>query len=104
MGQLISIPVSSDAASAFDCRPKTISEMLHEFKKRSYEELDKHLADMLFTSSLLHGEEEHEGNENDQEHGTIRKAKRRKKEKQVVMYTDPSTGLRRRLHPRMSLW
>ena len=46
--------------------------MFHEFKKRSCEELDKHLADMLFTNSLLHGEEVHEGNKNDQQHGTIR--------------------------------
>jgi hypothetical protein len=59
---------------------------------------------MLFTNFLLHGEEEHEGNKNDQQHGTIKKAKRRRKEKQVVMYTDPFTGLQRQLHPRMSLW
>jgi hypothetical protein len=57
--------------------------MFHEFKKRSHEELDQHLADMLFTNFLLHGEEEHEGNKNDQQHGTIRKAKRRRKENKL---------------------
>ena len=65
MGQLISIPVSSDAAASdLDHRPKTISEcmlrsgkvsiqLFHDFKKRSYEELDQHVADLLFTNSLL---------------------------------------------------
>jgi hypothetical protein len=59
---------SSDAASALDCQPKKLSEcmvggkinggMFCKFKKRSYKELDQHLADMNFTNSLLHGEEE----------------------------------------------
>jgi hypothetical protein len=85
---------------------KINEKMFHEFKMRLYEELDQHLADMRFTnSSLLHGEEELEGNENEQQHFTTRKAKRRRKEKQVVMFTDHSTGLLlRQLHPRMPLW
>jgi hypothetical protein len=65
MGQLISIPVKSDAAASdLDHHPKTISEcilrsgkvsvqLFHDFKKRSYEELDQHVADLLFTNSLL---------------------------------------------------
>jgi hypothetical protein len=118
MGQLISIPVSSDAAASdLDHRPKTISEcmlrsgkvsiqLFHDFKKRSYEELDQHVADLLFTNSLLSNEEENEDNaqrQNDQTNPT-RTAKRKRKEKQVVMYTDVSTGVRCRLHPRMSMW
>jgi hypothetical protein len=70
MGQLISIPVSSAAAASdLDHRPKTISEcmlrsgkvsiqLFHDFKKRSYEEVDQHVADLLFTNSLLSNEEE----------------------------------------------
>ncbi len=69
MGQLISIPVSSDAAASYlDHRPKTMSECMlrsgkvnveqfHDFKKRSYEELDQHVADLLFTNSLLLNED-----------------------------------------------
>ena len=118
MGQLISIPVSSDAAASdLDHCPKTISEcmlrsgkvsvqLFHDFKKRSYEELDQHVADLLFTNSLLSNEEENEDNaqrQNDQTNPT-RTAKRKRKEKQVVMYADVSTGVRCRLHPRMSMW
>jgi hypothetical protein len=119
MGQLISVPpVSSDAAFDFDRRPKTISEcmqdgkvngrMYHEFKKRSYEELNQHVVDLLFNNSLLLHGEDNESNalvqqQNDQQQNT-RTAKRKRKEKQVVMYTDVSTGVRCRLHPRMSLW
>jgi hypothetical protein len=100
MGQLISIvPVSSDAAASdLDHRPKTISEcmlrsgkvsvqLFHDFKKRSYEELDQHVADLLFTNSVLSNEEENEDNavrQNDQTNPT-RTTKRKRKEKQVVM-------------------
>jgi hypothetical protein len=106
MGQLISIPVRSDAAASdLDHCPKTISEcmlrsgkvsiqLFHDFKKRSYEELDQHVADLLFTNSLLSNEEENEDNaqrQNDQTNPT-RTAKRKRIEKQVVMYTDVSTS------------
>jgi hypothetical protein len=64
---------------------KINGKMFHEFKMRLYEELDQHLADMLFTNSLLHGDKELEGSENEQQHFSTRKAKRRRKEKQVVM-------------------
>ena len=114
--QLISIPVSSDAAASdLDHCPKTISEymlrsgkvsiqLFHDFKKRSYEELDQHVADLLFTNSLLSNEEENEDNaqrQNDQTNPT-RSAKKRKK--QVVMFTDVSPGVLCQLHPRISMW
>ncbi len=117
MGQLISAPVSSDAAFDFDRQPKTISEcmqdgkvngrMYHEFKKRLYEELNQHVVDMLFNNSLLLHGEENEGTalvqQNDQQQNT-RTAKRKINEKQVVMNSGISTGVRCRFHPRMSLW
>jgi hypothetical protein len=75
---------------------------LLQFQKRSHDELHN----LLFSNSLLLQENEQEGQatafigppQNE------RRLKKKRKEKQVVMFTDPHTGTRLRLYPTMSLW
>ena len=115
MGQLMNLPVTD---SRFDRRPKTLSECvvngkldarLHlQYKKRSNEDVYTQVADLLFRKSLLQAEDEERAEllheEAEQRRRVGNKPKKRRKEKQVVMYTDMATGLRCRLSPTMSLW
>ena len=70
-----------------------------QFQKRSYDELH----DLLFSNSLLLQEEQEREGQATAFIGPSRPKKKRK-EKQVVMFTDPHTGARLRLYPTMSLW
>jgi hypothetical protein len=72
------------------------------FQKRSHDELH----DLLFSNSLLLQEHKQEGQATafvgpPQDES---RSKKKRKEKQVVMFTDPHTGARLRLYPTMSLW
>ncbi len=74
---------------------------LLRFQKRSHDELHG----LLFSNSLLvqrHDEEDH--NTEVKCSRNERRSKKPRKEKQVVMFTDPQTGVRLRLYPTMSLW
>lgn len=107
MGQLLGIPAGTRDGS-HDSRPTNMSEcfingkvdgqrLLH-FQNRSNEESDN-LAELLFRNSLLQ-DDTPEGRS-----AILRRGiKRKRRQKEVVTYTDPDTGVRCRLHPRMSLW
>lgn len=107
---------SEERRSTFDRRPQTFAQgivsgklnakRLCEYKKRSNEEFDGVALEFLFGNSLLQTREDNEPHE-DQGFShvtTARHPKKRRKEKQVVMFTDPVTGRQMRLLPRMSLW
>ena len=71
------------------------------FQKRSHDEL----YDLLFSNSLLlQGQQEGKATEVVGTTRNGRRLKKQRKEKQVVMFTDPHTGARLRLYPTMSLW
>lgn len=119
MDQLLNLPAidHSTEAGAYDCRPRTLSECIVnrkldirryiQFKKRSYEDLQMQVESLLFSTSLLqeghHNGELEEARDNSSSF-TIMPAKKKRKERQFVMFTDPHTGLRCRLYPTMSLW
>ena len=107
---------SEERRNTFNRRPQTFAQSiingklnakrLREYKKRSNEEFDGVAAEFLFGNSLLRTREDNERHE-DQGHShvtTARHPKKRRKEKQVVMFTDQVTGKQMRLLPRMSLW
>jgi hypothetical protein len=113
-------PAAADynTSSAVDRRPQTFSSCIingklnirrvREFQKRSYEEFSGVVTDLLFTNSLLLPE----GGADEQEHDETptnrrvpaQQTKQRRKEKHVIMFTNPITGERLRLLPRLSLW
>jgi hypothetical protein len=108
MGQLLGV-VSCPDEGTVDNRPKIFSECLVngrlngqrylQFKKRSHDESQQRLSELLFSKSSLLEEEAEESP------SVLPPAtKKKRKEKQVVMYTDRLTGDRRRLYPMMSLW
>jgi hypothetical protein len=102
-----------------DHRPQTLSSCIvngkldirrvREFQKRSYEEVEGVVTELLFAKSQFQQEggaadeqEEHDETTN----GGVRapQTKKRRKEKHVIMFTNPITGERLRLLPRVSLW
>jgi hypothetical protein len=108
MGQLLGLPSHAADNESFDCRPKNFSECfvngkvngqryLH-YKKRSHEESLECFSKILFSKSLLEEEATIEAP------SVMPAVKKKRREKQVVMYIDPVTGERRRLYPMMSLW
>ena len=101
------------AAAIVDRRPQTLSSCIFngkfnlrrllEFQKRSYEEFASVVADLLDTNSLLL--QEGGADEQDLDEGVpAQQTKKRRKEKHVIMFTNPITGERLRLLPRVSLW
>ena len=137
MGQLLGMPsllhttgAEVDHVSAVNLlRPKTLFECIvngklqarryQEYRKRSWEESEKLVGDLLCSRTSCVDEQ---NQEDDEESAAITvterqqvlvpvdaaiaapAAKKRRQAKQVVMYTDPHTGERHRLHPTMSNW
>ena len=70
MGQLLSVPIANAVVqeSGFDCRPKTLLECVingkvdaqqhFSYKKRSYEEAQTQVEELLFWTLLLQIEED----------------------------------------------
>ena len=83
---------------------------LLEFQKRSYEEVEGVVTELLVGNSLLQQEEgdadEQEAHDETTTNGGVReqRTKKRRKEKHVIMFTNPITGERLRLLPCISLW
>ncbi len=103
---------------SFDCCPRTLLECVVdrkiqtrrylEYKKRSHKVLSKQVTDLLFSrretedkenAELLHEEELHI-----QRRIRNQWPKKRRKQKEVVMFTDRATGLQSCLLPKMSIW
>jgi hypothetical protein len=112
MGQLLSVPETDSVVQgiSFDCHPKTMSECVvngkldaqrHFHYKKQYFSVD-----LLISKSLVQGEEEEESADLKllQQRGVWNKPKKRRKQKQVVMFTNTATGLRCCLSLTMSLW
>ena len=108
MGQLLGLPSCTAADKSFvDCLPTIFSECLVkakvsgqrflQFKKRSYDESLERFFEILFNKSLFE-------EETLESPPLMPATKKRRKEKQVVRYTDCLTGERHRLYPKMSLW
>ena len=110
MDQLLNLPAidHSTEAGAYDCRPRTLSKCIVsrnldirryiQFKKRSCEDLQMQVESLLFSTSLLQ-EGHHDGGleeaRDNSSSFTIMPAKKKRKERQFVMFTDPhDTGLR----------
>jgi hypothetical protein len=119
MGQLISLHVTEAVVEnfSFDRRPRTLSECVvnrkletrrHlEYKKRSYTGICEQVAELLFGQQqrLTENEENAEFLREEQQQRRDRiQPKKRRKQKEVVMFTDIATGLRSRLLPKMSIW
>ena len=112
MGQLLVLPsrgTGADNDGSFDRRPKNFSECfvsgklngrryLH-YKKRSHEESMECFSNILFSKSLL--EEKESAVELIP---NMPPAKKKRREKQGVSYTDRVTGERHRVYPMMSSW
>ena len=79
---------------------------IQEYQEQSSEDFESVVTDLLFSNSLLRpeGDEAHEEQGLATSTSPPRRCKQKRKEKQVVMFTDPVTGERKRLLPRMSLW
>ena len=115
MGQLLDIPAGTCSNGVHDRRPTNMSacfvngkadrkRFLH-FQDRSNEESNEQLAELLFSKSLLREEEAtEEGSPPHASSGLRVGIKRKRRQKEVATYTDSNTGVRCRLHPRMSLW
>jgi hypothetical protein len=85
---------------------KLNAKRLCEYKKQSHEEFEGVVSEFLYGNSLLRAGE-HDEQHKDRGHRhvtTARHLKQRRKEKQVVMFTDQISGRQLRLLPRMSLW
>jgi hypothetical protein len=118
MGQLLSVPILADTVvqeTGIDRHPKTFLECFIDgkldtqrylqYNKRSYEEDCTQIADLLFGKSLLQVEyDEQDADLYQQDVQQRHVNKKRRKQKQVVMYTDTATGTRHRLLPTMSIW
>ena len=108
---------SEQRQSTFDGRPQTFSQCiidgklnakrLCEYKKQSYEEFEGVVSELLYGNSLLQAgkdDEQHEDRGRHRHVTTARHPKQRRKEKQVVMFTDQISGWQLHLLPCMSLW
>ena len=107
MGQLLSVPIVHVVVqeSGFDCRPKTLSEFVVNGTldtRRFFGYKSAHLTRCvckLQSSFLVQLEEDVEFADLQQ-----RQHVKKRKQKQVVMFTDIASGLRRRLLPNTSIW
>lgn len=130
MGQLLggmtsssTPPAEDDVSALVDLRPTTIFECVvngkvdtrryQQYRKRSWEESEKLVVDLLYSgnmSSLFEDVEENQETAADERSlpadnaVPAPRAKKSRRAKQVVMYTNPHTGERHRLHPTMSNW
>ena len=79
-----------------------------ESKKLSYEEVREQVADLLFSRRETGEEENAELLREEDLHLLQRRMnqepKKRRKQKEVVMFTDSASGVRCRLLPKMSIW
>ena len=126
MGQLLSLSSTPADDVSVDLRPTTLfgcfvngkvdARRYQQFRKRSREESEKLVVDLLYggnRSSLFEDiEENQETDEHERQDAVLtadiavpaHAAKKSRRAKQVVMYTDPHSGERHRLHPTMSNW
>ena len=109
MGQLIGLPSEYQPSSynhfpkrLFDCIDDDgnvdIDKFLH-YRAQQDDELDAMCTDLLFGLST-----EATNDNVDEETSLGPRPKKRRGEKRVVTFIDPSDGERRRLMPKMSLW
>ncbi len=100
---------SEQRRSTFDGRPQTFAQCiidgklntkrLCEYKKRSHEEFEGVVSEFLYGNSLLQaGQHDEQHKDRGLRHvTTARHPKQRRKEKQVVMFTDQVSGRQLRL-------
>jgi hypothetical protein len=113
MGDGLPDAQTAAAAAIVNHRPQTLLSCvvngklnirrLFEFQKRSYEEFSSVVADLLDTDSPLLQEGGADERDLDEE-VLAQQTNKRRKEKHVIMFSNPITGERLRLLPRVSLW